>query len=79
VIPKPVWVWKSTWGGAPIKAEYIRTSQHKKLQKLNFQGPGWYPEHRILILEIGVDEFEVSAWDCDPFQAWEQLNKEIHK
>lgn len=71
--PKPLWVWRSTWAGAPVREQYIRESQHKLLADMGYNGPGWYPERKVLVMRIGEDAYEVSAWDCDPLAVWTTL------
>ena len=79
-IPKPVSSWtKRGWMSPdpPTKTdveESATSGRHTRLIDFKFEGAGWYPKHRVLVLQVAPDGWELHFYDKDPRDAFRELS-----
>lgn len=68
-MPKPVssWTRRGFMSSDPPTAEDIKESivhnRHQCLIGFYFRGEGWYPSHRVLVLQVAKDGYELYFFD----------------
>lgn len=71
-MPKPVssWTRRGFMSSDHPTAEDIKESivhnRHRRLTGFCFRGEGWYPSHRVLVLRVAEDGYELYFYDEDP-------------
>lgn len=77
--PQPVSSWtKRGWTAteaptAKMIQESADTGNHQRLKGFKFDGAGWYPKHKVLVVQVSEDTYELHFYDQDPRPAFDAL------